>query len=134
MVGPVTLSWVVAGVVSTWVMRSGWPSSQVSLMALIAHPMGVAFTTLARLYIVGLLDEQRGGRLLVHGAPADVFQARDRTAVILLEPNLPQGLQGGEVAEGGRVVCGPHPIQELIAIHPNLACEGVAFARVFRQA
>ena len=31
MVGPMTLSCVVAGVVITWVIRSGWPASQVSV-------------------------------------------------------------------------------------------------------
>jgi hypothetical protein len=49
----------------------------------------------------GLLPLPRGGGLVVDGAPAHGFHPRRGTAVILWEPNQPQGLKGWESAEGG---------------------------------
>ena len=115
-----TLSCVVAGVVITWVMSirliriTGFGE-----VDLIADPMGIPFTTVARLQVVGRVDQQRRGRLLVPRAPAERFHAGDRTAVILLEPNPPQGFKSREVAEAEWALGGHHPVQELIAVHPD---------------
>jgi hypothetical protein len=68
-------------------------------MHLIADPMGVTFTTVARLEVIGGGDAQGRGWLLDPGAPADVIPPRDGTAVILLEPNTAQRLQGGELPQ-----------------------------------
>ena len=96
--------------------------------------MRVAFTAVAGLEVIGRGDAHRRGRLLVPGAPAERFQPRDGTAVILLQPNLPERLQGGQ-GRGGLAGCRqPAPIQELIAVRPDLAGERLALARVLRQA
>jgi hypothetical protein len=78
-------------------------------MHLIAHPVGVPLTTVARFEVIGVGDAYRRGRLLVSGAPAELFLPWDGTAVILLEPNPPQRLQGEEIlpTEGGSR--SPHP-------------------------
>jgi hypothetical protein len=51
-VGPTTQSVVVAGVVRTWVMRCGWPSSQVSVVTHfeIRFSYGQHFTGIRILY------------------------------------------------------------------------------------
>jgi hypothetical protein len=67
---------------------------------LLTHPMGVAFPAVARLHGIRRRDAPRRGRLFLCRAPAAAFQSWHRTAGILLEPDLPQGLQGGEIAEG----------------------------------
>jgi hypothetical protein len=71
--------------------------------------------------------------LLVAGAPAERFPPWDGTAVILLEPNPPQRLQGGEGTQAWGGVCGQHPFQELKAVRPNLAGERLACAGVLRS-
>src|SRR5918999_4661933 len=67
-------------------------------------------------------------------APAERFPPRDGTAIILLDPNPPQRLQGRKVPEAERGVGGLHPCQELKAVCPNLAGECLAFTGVLRQA
>jgi hypothetical protein len=84
-----TRSCVVAGVVITCVMRSGW---------------------------------------------AERFEPWHRTAVVLLDPYLPECLQGGEVAEAQRSVGGLHRRQELIAVRADLPGERLARVGLFRQA
>jgi hypothetical protein len=77
---------------------------------LITHPVGIAFTAVAGLQVVGGVDQQRRGRVLVSCAPAEHFQPGDRTAIISLEPNPTQGFESGEVAEAWRTLGGHHPI------------------------
>ena len=99
---------------------------------LIAHPMGVTFTAVAGLQVVGRRDPHRRRRLLIPRAPAERFESRDGTAVILLQPYLPECLQGGKVPEVWRCVGGLHPRQELIAVRADLPGERLALARVLR--
>jgi hypothetical protein len=66
---------------------------------LVAHPMGIAFIAGAGLQVVGRGHAYRRGRWLVPGAPAECFESRHGTAVILLQPDPPQCLQGGEIPE-----------------------------------
>jgi hypothetical protein len=56
-------------------------------MHLIAHPMGVPFTTVARLQAIGGGHAHRRGWLLVSRAPAECFVPWGRAAVILSDPN-----------------------------------------------
>jgi hypothetical protein len=76
-----------------------------------AHPLGLAFLAVARVDIVGRLDQQRRRRLLVGAAPPEGFQAGNRTAGIMLDPNLPADLHGGPPPQVGRVLVGPQPLQ-----------------------
>jgi hypothetical protein len=62
------------------------------------------------------------------------FEPRDGTAVIVLQPYLPECLQGGDVPEVWRRVGGLPPRQELIAVRADLPGERLARARVLRQA
>jgi hypothetical protein len=100
----------------------------------IADPVGLALTAVAGLQVVGRSDAHRGRRLLIPGAPAERFEPRHRTAVIVLEPYLPECLQGREVAEAQRGVGGLHPRQELLAVRADLPGERLARAGLFRQA
>src|SRR5712691_13359226 len=103
-------------------------------MELVAHPMGVAFRAVAGVQVVGRCDTHRRRRLFVRSAPPEHCEPWDGTAVILLQPYLPERVHGGEVAEVRRTLGGPHPVQKVIAVHPNLASERFALARVLRQA
>jgi hypothetical protein len=96
--------------------------------------MGVTCTAVAGLQVVGSVDQQRRGRLLIPGAPAEHFQPGDRTAIIVLEPHPTQGFKRGEVAEAWRALGGHHPVEELRAVRPDLPSQGLACARVLRQA
>jgi hypothetical protein len=64
-----------------------------------AHPMGVTLTAVAGLQVVGRRDTHRRRRLLILRAPAERFEPGHGTAVIVLQPYLPECLQGGKVAE-----------------------------------
>ena len=99
---------------------------------LIADPVGLAFTAVAGLQVVGRGDAHRCGRLLIPCAPAERFEPRHGTAVILLDPDLPECLQGGELPEAQRGVGGLHPRQELIAVRADLPGERLALAGVLR--
>ena len=96
--------------------------------------MGVAFRAGAGVQVVGRGDAHRRRRLFVRETPAQRFAPWDGTAVILLQPDLPERLQRREITEVWRTLGGPHPVQELIAICANLLGEGLALARLFRQA
>src|SRR5262245_9422895 len=68
-------------------------------MHLIPNPMGIPFTTVAGLQVVGRRDAHRRRWLFVPCTPAKRFEPRDGTAVILLEPYLPKRLQGWKVSQ-----------------------------------
>jgi hypothetical protein len=103
-------------------------------MDLRAHPMGLPFTTVARLQVIGRGHAHRRGRLLVSRAPAECFVPWGCTAVILLDPNPTQCLKSREITEAWRALGGYHPVQELIAVRPDLAGERLAFTCILRQA
>src|SRR5712692_11635114 len=96
--------------------------------------MGVAFTAGAGVQVVRRGDAHRRRRLFVRETPAQRFAPWDGTAVIVLQPDLPECLQRKEITEVRRTLGGPHPVQELRAIGANLLGEGLARARVLRQA
>src|SRR5688500_7157755 len=96
--------------------------------------MGVTCTAVAGLQGVGRGDAEGCRRVLSGAAPAPRLVPRDGTAVIVLQPYLPECLQGGEVPEVWRRVGGLHPRQELIAVRADLAGERLAFTGVLRQA
>jgi hypothetical protein len=96
--------------------------------------MSVAFTAVAGLQVVGRGHTYRRERLLVPGAPAELFQPCDGTAIILLQPDPPQRFQGGELPEASQALWEADPRQEVIAIRANLAGECFAFAGILRQA
>jgi hypothetical protein len=100
----------------------------------IADPLRVAFRAGAGVQVVGRCDAHRRRRLFVRETPAQRFAPWDGTAVLLLQPDLPERLQRREVTEVRRTLGGPHPVQELIAICATLLGEGLALARIFRQA
>ena len=101
---------------------------------LIADPLRVALRAVAGLQLVGRGDPQRRWRLLIRGTPTERFEPGNGTTVILLHPDLPERLQRGEGAEV-RHACGrPHAVQELIAVHADLAGARFALARLFWQA
>jgi len=90
--------------------------------------------SLARLQVIGRLHEHGCRGPLIRRAPAEVLQPWDRTAVIMLEPNLPQALQRGEDTRGRRALIAPDPLQELIAIRADLQGQGLTFPGLFGQA
>jgi hypothetical protein len=100
----------------------------------IAHPMGLALTTVAGLQVVGRGEAHGCRRLLIAGAPAHRFEPRDRTAIIRLAPTLSLRLQGRECPQPECWVRGPHPCEELVALGPDLAGERLACTGVLRQA
>jgi len=101
---------------------------------LIAHPLRVAFRAVAGLELIGRGEAHGRRRLLLGGAPADLYHCRDGTAIILLHPQLPQCLQGGKGSAIRRALGGPYLVQALIAICAKLAGEGFALTGVLRQA
>ena len=72
--------------------------------------------------------------MLLRGTPPEVFQARDGTAVIVVQPALPQRLQSREGAAIRWALGGPPPLSERIAVCPDLTSEGLALARILGQA
>lgn len=96
--------------------------------------MGIAFRAVAGIEIVGGRDTDRRRRLFVRETPAQRFAPWDGTAGLLVQPDLPERLQGGEGTEVRCALDGPHPVQELIAICAHLLGEGLALAYIFRQA
>jgi hypothetical protein len=62
----------------------------------VAHPIHVAFGAIASLEVVRRLNELSGGGLIGRLTPADVFQPWLRTAVKMLNPNLPENLNRRE--------------------------------------
>jgi hypothetical protein len=83
-------------------------------MPLIPYPMGIAFAAVGCLQVVGLADQQRRGRLLVPRAPAELFQARGRTAVIVLQPNPPQDLKRRDGVEARWILREHYPVGEIV--------------------
>src|SRR5437016_6217178 len=100
---------------------------------LLAHPMSLACTTVARLQVIGGGHAHRRGWWLIPGAPAECFVPWGRTAVILLDPHPTPCLKSGKVAEAWRALGSHHPVQELIAIRPDLAGERCTLAGVLGQ-
>jgi hypothetical protein len=103
-------------------------------VARIAHPMGVTCTAVAGFQVVGGVDQPRRGRVLVSGAPAEHFPPGDRTTIIVLEPNPTQGFKRGESTQAWRALGSRHPVEELRAVRPDLPSQGLACARLLRQA
>jgi len=102
-------------------------------MDLIAHPMGVAFTAGAGLQVIGRLDEHRGWRALVHGAPAQFLQSWNHTAIVGLYPNLPQALQRWKRTPGERTCIVPAPVEKLSTLGTDPQGQGVALTGLWRQ-
>jgi hypothetical protein len=114
--------------------RAGATGRAVGAMHLIAHPLGVPLTTIARLEVRGRGHAYRRGRVLVPGAPAELFPSWDGTAVLLLEPNPPPRRQSGELLPPQGGLRSPPPFQELIALGPDLAGEPLALTGLLRHA
>src|SRR5437016_3861516 len=86
---------------------------------LLAHPMSLACTTVARLQVIGGGHAHRRGWWLIPGAPAECFVPWGRTAVILLDPHPTPCLKSGKVAEAWR------------ALSPSM--DGITITRAKRQ-
>jgi len=85
----ISISWVVAGVVSTCMSKWGVSSSQVSVTCTdVTCPHRAVFDTQVRFWIVGRGNGDGGWRNVVVGAPVDVVL----THVELLHPHPPQHL------------------------------------------
>ena len=52
----------------------------------------------------------------------------------MLHPNLPEHLHRRQPTQGGRRLLCPEPIQELIAVRPDLQRQGIALTRLFGEA
>jgi hypothetical protein len=96
--------------------------------------MGVTLTAVTGLQVVGGVEQQRRRRVLVSGAPAEHFQPGGRTTIIVLEPHPTQGFKSGEITEAWQALGGHHPVEELIGLRSDLPSQGLACARVLRQA
>lgn len=68
-------------------------------MDFIANPRRLPFTPIAGVEVVGRLNQQRGWWLVLARAPADRLCSRMRTAIELLNPDLPKDLQRGQRAQ-----------------------------------
>lgn len=73
------------------------------------------------------------GGLLVRRPPADLGHAWCCTAVIVLQPNLPQHLNGREVTQVPRTLVTPEPRHECIAVRIDLERQSIAFTRLFGE-
>jgi hypothetical protein len=73
----------------------------------IADPVGLAFTAVARLQVVGRGDAHRGRRLLIPCPPAERFEPGHRTAVVLLDPVCRSASRAGRALRPreGSAVC-----------------------------
>ena len=119
MVGSTATSEVVAGVVSHIGDQVGrLVITGFGDMHLVTRPFRLALFAVASIRVIGGADQQRRWR--------QISRMRQRTGwsvgagVELLEPDLPQGLNGGELPQPGgcgRIVDGP---QQSAAVHTNL--------------
>src|SRR5438445_13891866 len=93
MVAVAASSVVVAGVVSTWVIRLGASGTQVSVRwTLYPSGGGLPLLAVAHVGIVGGAPQDRAGRQLPRAAPDEILSL----AAILLLPDLAQALHRGE--------------------------------------
>jgi hypothetical protein len=99
-----------------------------------ARPGGVPLPPGARLQGIGRGEAYRGGRWRIPGPPAERLPPGDGTAGLLLPPEPPQRLQGGECTDTGRPLGAGAPRQALRALRANLPGTRLARAGLVRQA
>ena len=101
-------------------------------MHFVARPFRLALFAIAGLRVIREADQQQCWGQIVRAAPAHRLVMWSR--VELLQPHLPQSLDGGEIPQpggGGRIIDGP---QQLVTVRPHLLGQGIAGRLLRRQA
>src|SRR5919109_3431304 len=103
-------------------------------MDFVANPLRLALTTIARLKVIGRLDEKGRGRLRLERPRPYGFMSCQPAAIELLHPNTSQDVECWQLTQVLRRICGKEPIQQLIAITPDTSQQRLALTGIFGQA
>src|SRR6266571_9024060 len=121
----ISISWVVAGVVSTWMSRWGRFSSQVSVRCTdVPGPDRAAFDAEMGFWIIGRGNQDRGRRNILVGAKAEHTVIHPK----LLQPDPPQALHRWHLRQPRRRISACDRGKSRPTIGPNLLRQGLARA------